>query len=62
MVKALSFYPGGPGSNLVRDAGFFFQTMLHLLVKFFHIRKMVGSSEMDRMSHKVIKYHSLNHK
>ena len=31
VARALDFYPGNPGSNLVRDAGYF-QTMHHLLV------------------------------
>ena len=31
--------PGGPGSNPIRDVGFF-QAMYHFLVTNFHIRKM----------------------
>ena len=33
VVRALDFYPGDPGSNPIRDVGFF-QTMHHFLVKF----------------------------
>ena len=43
------FYPGGPGSNPIRDVGFF-QAMHHFLVTNFHIRKMGA-----RLSHLVIK-------
>ena len=39
VVRALDFYPGGPGSNPIRDVGFF-QAMYHFLVTNFHIRKM----------------------
>ena len=38
VVRALDFYPGNPGSNPMRDVGFF-QTMHHFLVTNFHIRK-----------------------
>ena len=38
MVRALDFYPGGPGSNPIWDVGFF-QAMHHFLVTNFHIRK-----------------------
>ena len=38
MVRALDFYPGGPGSNPIWDVGFF-QTMHHFLITNFHIRK-----------------------
>ena len=42
MVRALDFYPGGPGSNPIWDVGFF-QTMHHFLVTNFHIRKKLQS-------------------
>ena len=38
VVTALDFYRGGPGSNPIRDVGFF-QTMRHFLFTNFHIHK-----------------------
>ena len=60
-VRALDFYPGGPGSNPIRDVGFF-QTIHHFLDTniHIHIRRIFifvrwGSFGMDQLSHAVIK-------
>ena len=52
MVRAFDCYPGCPGSNPIRDVGFF-QTMHHLLFANFHIRKMgfVGNGPIESYSH-----------
>ena len=53
-VRAMDFYPGGPGSNPIRDVGFFFQTMHHFFITNFHIRKMGAhrNGTIESYSHK----------
>ena len=53
MVRALDFYPGGPGTNPYSDVGLF-QTMHHLLVTNFYIRKMgaLRDGPFEQYSHK----------
>ena len=53
VVRALDFYPSGLRSNPIRDLGFF-QTMHHILVTYFHIRKMglVRDGSFEIYSHK----------
>ena len=43
VVRALDFYPGDPGSNPIRDMGYF-QTMHQFLVANLHVRKMGARS------------------
>ena len=44
MVRALDFYPGGPGLNPIWDVGFF-SSYVSLLVTNFHIRKKVETKK-----------------
>ena len=58
MVRALDFYPGGPGSNPIWDVGFF-QAKHHFLVTNFHIRKnkfkkLIGSNDFSFQFRKII--------
>ena len=61
MVRALDFYPGDPGSNPIRDVGFF-HTMHHFLVTNFHISKTVhmNSSIHDYDHSKVMRLKTKN--